>query len=86
MYGPYLCGEKVFYSGIYCGAPKVTASGQQKGSLRFHVADGSGADVGITDPTAAISGSFEFQTTNLPCITMCIGRVVWLQKTYLGFY
>ena len=62
-------GQKVFYAGIYCEAPKTDEGGSHKGSLRFNLADGSGGSVGITDSTAEVAGDKDpvviMTTTNL---------------------
>ena len=56
FFGQNNSNQKCFYAGIYTEARGVDDAGRQKGSLRFHVADGNGAGVNISDVTADIAG------------------------------
>ena len=58
FYGNDAGGEKSFFGGMYCEATGV-ADAQERGTIKFHVADGSVSDDAITDVTPDISGDLD---------------------------
>ena len=56
FFGQNESDQKCFYAGIYTEMRGINNGGGHKGSLRFHVADGNGAGVNISDVTADIAG------------------------------
>ncbi|MDB4576011.1 hypothetical protein N9112_03545, partial [bacterium] len=58
FYGNDAGGEKSFFGGMYCEATGV-ADAQERGTIKFHVADGSVSGDAITDVTPDISGDLD---------------------------
>lgn len=58
FYGNDAGGEKSFFGGMYCEATGV-ADAQERGTIKFHVADGSVSGNPITDVTVDISGDLD---------------------------
>ena len=58
FYGNDSGGEKSFFGGMYCEATGV-ADAQERGTIKFHVADGSISGNAITDVTPDISGDLD---------------------------
>jgi len=58
FYGNDAGGEKSFFGGMYCEATGV-ADAQERGTIKFHVADGSISGNAITDVTPDISGDLD---------------------------